>query len=193
MLSGFSITGAALGSFSLLVGGARGVASYVELLRRKDLERLAPSAEKMVDIYALPANLGIDSPRLTAALAALVVLLAVIALWRAPLWRWFSVAWTGSLLAAPHVYGYDATVLLLPVWLVIFCSTRPATRLAATAAAVPLFFFMSLAQSPWSAAPALVLLVLLVTLAVESTVRVPQPVPVEPDEAKAKAAAAAAG
>lgn len=193
MLAGFSLAGAALGSFSLLVSGWRGGESYIGLLRRKDLERLAPSPEKMVDIYALPANLGIQSPWLSAALAALVVLLAVIALWRAPLWRWFSTAWTGSLLAAPHVYGYDATVLLLPVWLVIFCSTRPATRLAATAAAVPLFFFMSLAQSPWSAAPALVLLTLLVTLAVESAVPVPQPVAAEPAEAKAKAAAAAAG
>lgn len=193
MLAGFSLSGAALASLSLLVSGPRGVASYVELLRRKDLERLAPSPEKMVDIYALPANLSVDSRWLSAALAGLVVLLVVMALRQAPLWRWFSVAWTGSLLVAPHVYGYDATVLLLPVWLVIFCSTRPATRLAATAAAVPLFFFMSLAQSPWSAAPALVLLALLVTLAVESTAPAREPVPAEPAEVKAKAAAAAAG
>ena len=53
-------------------------------------------------------------------LVAAVIALVCIACWRAPLWRWVAAASTGSLLVAPHIYGYDAGLLLASLWLAIF-------------------------------------------------------------------------
>ena len=57
-------------------------------------------------------------------LVGVVILLVAAACWRAPLWQWIAAASAGSLLVAPHVYGYDAGLLLLSIWLAIFMSTE---------------------------------------------------------------------
>lgn len=155
---------------SIMLGGTAGIDRYVNLLLRKDIERLSPSPEMMANIHALPANLGMD-PKLAAPVLILLVLgLVAQASWRAPLGRWFPAAIAGSLLIAPHVYEYDAAVLLLPLLLAIFTSGLRVTRYAARAAALPVAYWMTALHAPWAMAPAMVILVFLAVLAKESRV-----------------------
>jgi hypothetical protein len=167
-LAGFSVVSLALGAASFAIGGRVGVSQYIALLQMKNIERLSPSPEKMVNVYSLIANAGVESDALSFLLGAAVVLAAVAAVWRAPLWRLVAGTSCGALLVAPHVYGYDATLLLLGVWLAIFESRDRWTRLAAATVAIPIPYLIGIAGPPWSAAPALALVIFLVTLAVEN-------------------------
>jgi len=167
-LAGFSVVSLALGAASFAIGGRTGVSQYIALLQMKDIERLSPSPEKMVNIYSLLANAGVKSDGLSFLFGTAVVLATVAAVWRAPLWRLVAGTSCGALLVAPHVYGYDAALLLLGVWLAIFESRDRWTRLATATAAIPIPYLIGLAGPPWSAAPALALATFLVTLATEN-------------------------
>jgi hypothetical protein len=71
-------------------------------------------------------------------IASLVFILsAAIASVQAPLWRVFALASTASLLLVPHVYLYDATMLLLPVWCGMFLSHSRFTAIAAATLCMP--------------------------------------------------------
>jgi hypothetical protein len=168
MLAGFVAVVAGEIGLSLLLAGPSGIAGYIALLRRKDLEHLNPSPERMIDVHALALNFGTESLLARGLLVAGVVALAVMASWRAPQWRWFAAATAGSLLIAPHVYGYDAGMLLLPIWLAIYNATDLGTRLAATALATPIPFLMTLAGKPWAAAAPIVIIIFLVNLAIRN-------------------------
>ena len=94
------------------------------------------------------------------------MILTIAACWRAPLWRAVAAASAGSLLVAPHVYGYDAGLLLAGLWLAMFESGN--TAVPASAAAIlltPVPMLLSLAGSPWAAATPLALLAFLASLA----------------------------
>jgi len=147
----------------LLLSGPAGFVNYFRLLTRSDLTHLNPSPELWISVHGLAENLGL--PWVKWPLAGLVVLLAVAAAWRAPVWRLVAAMSAGCLLVAPHVYGYDAALLLLACWLAIFCSGWLPVRAAATALCTPLPFLLALAGSPWAAASSLTLLLFLVTLA----------------------------
>ena len=149
---------------SLLLAGPGGLVEYFELLRKKDIEHLNPSPELGISVHALAINLGADNLIVRSLLVAGVAILVAIACWRAPLWRWIAAASTGSLLAAPHIYGYDAGLLLASLWLAIFVCTAKWTRIAATLATTPIPYLMTLAGSPWAAATPLTLLAFLATL-----------------------------
>ena len=118
----------------------------------------------------LALNLGIDNIACHRTADDAAVILTAAACWRAPLWRAVAAASAGSLLVAPHVYGYDAGLLLIGLWLVMFESTTFENRskwprLAAMVLLTPLPFLLSLAGSPWAAATPLALLALLGSLA----------------------------
>ena len=81
---------------------------------------------------------------------ASIVVLFVWTVREAPLWRMFAVTAVASELIVPHVYGYDATLLLLPIWLTIFNSKQPASKVAAALMATPLPFLFALADRPWA-------------------------------------------
>jgi hypothetical protein len=167
MLQGFCATGAAAVLISVLLGGVGGAYRYVDLLLSKDIERLSPSPELMINLYSVPTNLGGDHVLLPAALSAAVIVLMALAVRDAPLWRFFA-GWTvASLLLAPHVFGYDAALLLLPLWLAIFCSKSSLVRFSATFLTTPIPFAGSLMGSPWAMIPSLSLLLLLASLAIE--------------------------
>jgi hypothetical protein len=156
MLGGFCLTGLSAAIVSLVLGGWMGVRSYIDLLLAKDLPRLSPAPERMVNIHSLPANFGIDQPVVAAMLFAAVAAVMICGVRAAPLWRWFSVMLLGSTLAAPHVYAYDQSLLLLPVWLALFLSRDQITRTTAVVMATPLAFYGLSIGPPWSVAPALV-------------------------------------
>lgn len=83
------------------------------------------------------------------------------------MWRMFAVTAVASELIVPHVYGYDATLLLLPIWLTIFNSQRPASKIAATLMATPLPFLFALADKPWAVVSSASMLLFFAVLAYE--------------------------
>ena len=170
MLAGLAAGAAAEGAVSLLLGGWVGVERYVALLRKKDLERLSPSPEIMLNTQGISANLFGESAFATGLLGVVVLALWFVAVRRAPLWRWWTATATAGLLVVPHVYGYDAGLLLLPIWLAIFSTRDKPTRIAATLVSTPIAYLMNLADKPWCVVAALALLGFLAVLAVRDTI-----------------------
>lgn len=160
---------------SLLLAGPVGLTKYVELLRMSDLRHLSPSPELMINARSIAVNLRADNVIVTGLLTLAAVILTIAACWRAPLWRAIAAASAGSLLVAPHVYGYDAGLLLAGLWLAMFesGSNRGARwpRITATILLTPLPILLGLAGSPWAAATPLALLAFLASL----TLTMPRP------------------
>ncbi|MEO8050195.1 MAG: hypothetical protein ABI833_07235 [Acidobacteriota bacterium] len=121
----------------------------------------------MISYQGLAANLGIASPTFNVLLIATVILLLLWTVRGAPLWRMFAVTAVASETVVPHVYGYDATLLLLPIWLTIFMSRQPVSKVAATLLATPLPFLFGLAGNPWAIVSSASLLVFFAVLTYE--------------------------
>ena len=168
MLFGFGAAAIVEVVLCALLSGIQGMQLYVELLTAKDIEALSPLPALMINLYAIGENLNIDSPLLSGALAVLTLALTGMAVWKAPYWRSLAAAVAGSLLIAPHVFRYDASFLLLPLWLVMFVSKSSFSRFAALALVVPIPYFIAIFGKPYGAVPPLAILVFLVALARES-------------------------
>ena len=173
MLLGACATVAVECLLSLWLSGWNGIVEYFQLLRNKNIERLSPSPELMIDVHGMALNFGLDSLVFRGLLVGAVILLVAAACWRAPLWQWIAAASAGSLLVPPHVYGYDAGLLLLSIWLAIFMSAVKLTRIAALLICTPIPFLMNLAGTPWAAATPVALLLFLLSLQRKSESRVP--------------------
>lgn len=186
MFAGFAASGgAALVSF-IGLSAITGVRTYLDLLQRDDLSELSPGPEVMVNVHAITANVLGESMVLSGVLVTVVVGLVLVSVWRAPLWRWVAASLTGCILVPPHAYGYDASILLLPVWLVLFVSKDRYSRFAAATLAVPLpfiaygivavavpsRFFAYVGGELWRMTPTIVILLLLVALARENYLEV---------------------
>jgi hypothetical protein len=150
---------------SLVLAGPSGMVKYAALLRMSDLRHLSPSPELMINVRSIALNLFADNIAVSGLLTGLAVFLTVAACWGAPLWRAVSAASAGSLLVAPHVYGYDAGLLLVGLWLAMFESNARGLRIMATVLITPIPMLLALAGSPWSAAAPLALLAFLASLA----------------------------
>ena len=122
MLLGFGAAAIVEVLLCALLSGIHGMQLYAELLTSRYIEALSPLPALMINIYAISKNLDIDSPVLSGVLVVLTLGVAGIAVWKAPYWRSLAAAVAGSLLIAPHVFRYDASFLLLPLWLVMFVS-----------------------------------------------------------------------
>ncbi len=167
MLAGFCGMAALEFVSCWLLGGTALIRSYVKMLGDKHLEILSPSPQLMISYEGLAANLGIASPAFKLLLIASIVALFVWTVREAPLWRMFAVTAVASELIVPHVYGYDTTLLLLPIWLTIFHSSQPSSRIAATLMATPLPFLFALADKPWAIVSSASMLLFFVVLAYE--------------------------
>lgn len=174
MLAGASAALAVQALAWLALAGTNGIQKYFALLRMTDLRHLSPSPELMIDAGGLALNLGIDGRIMRAVLILLVIGLTALACWRAPLWRMIGAATAGSLLVAPHVYGYDAGLLLVGLWLAIFESrAERAPRIAALIVLTPLPLLAGLAGVPWAAAMPLTMLAFLGSLGWRAGLRRP--------------------
>ncbi|MDA1314994.1 MAG: glycosyltransferase family 87 protein [Acidobacteria bacterium] len=172
MLAGWATAAIALLLISLALAGPHGVASYVHMLTDPTLAGLNPAPQKIVSIHSFQWNLfGQPYLPITIALVAAVAALCWIASRRAPLWRWWTAGCLASLLAVPHVYAYDASYLLLGIWLVTANAQTRLSRVFAAMIAPPLVFFVSFVQSEYAVmvAPAAALTALLVAIAREAT------------------------
>ena len=183
MLAGYAVTGSLLALSSIALIGFGGVKQYVSLLQAKDLNALLPSPELMINLNGLMANVRLESAFVLTLLVVLVIGVVIIGVRGAPLWRWLSIAVVSSLLITHHVYGYDAGIVLLPVWLAMFLSKSLFSSIAALLLAAPLVFFAGLAGTPWSILPSLSLLAFLFALAIENYAEQRQAVPSEPPAA----------
>jgi hypothetical protein len=169
MLAGFCAVGVGEACVSLALGGIQGVKTYAALLLNKDLAHLAPSKELMICFQGLTANLGIQSYVAVAAIIVAILATFLFAVHNAPLWKLFAVTSVASLLVAPHVYGYDATLLLLPFLLTIFNSQLAGAKIAATLLCTPLPFGFALAGRPYAIVASASLLAFLLLLACDRT------------------------
>jgi hypothetical protein len=167
MLAGFCATAVAEVALCVALGGVQAVRSYADLLRNKSLDLLSPSPQLMIGYRGLAANLGIDSEAVILGLVAAVIVIFLWAVRQAPLWRTFALTAVASLCVAPHVYGYDATLLLLPLLLTIYLM-RPVSRVAAVLMSTPLPFGFALADKPWAVVSSASLLLLFAILAAET-------------------------
>ncbi|MDP9114184.1 MAG: DUF2029 domain-containing protein [Acidobacteriota bacterium] len=172
MLAGFALAGAAELAACVALGGWGVIRTYSSLLTNKSIERLSPSPELMISYEGFAANLGITSPAFKFLLITGIVMVFVWTVREAPLWRVFAVTAVASELIVPHVYGYDATLLLLPIWLTIFNSKQPASKIAATLMATPLPFLFALADKPWAVVSSASMLLFFGVLAYEKAARI---------------------
>ncbi len=168
MLSGFVATGLVAGLSFIVSAGWQGVSRYVALLSSGELKWLSPAPQLMINLRGVTSNIAGNSTLVWAMLVGLVLGLVVIAIRGAPFWRWLSAAITGSVLVAPHGYAYDAAILLLPIWMLLFVSEKRLSRVAALLLVTPLPFFTLMAGPPWSVLPAVLVILLLIALARES-------------------------
>lgn len=165
MLAGLAAGAAAEALISIALGGFAGIERYIALLRKKDLERLSPSPENMVNTQGIAANLFSESVVAAAILTGLALILWYFAARKSTLDFWWSATALTGLLIVPHVYGYDAGLLLLPIWLMAFRAAAKPVRIAATLASTPIPYLMNLADKPWGASSSLTLLGFLGALA----------------------------
>jgi hypothetical protein len=121
----------------------------------------------MISQQGLTENLGIHAPWAMAAILAIVILVFAFAILKSPSWRVFAVTSIASLIIVPHVYGYDAALLLLPIWLTIFKSTYTPSRITATMLATPIPFGMALAGKPYAVTASAALIIFLAMLTTE--------------------------
>ena len=168
MLLGFGAAAIVEVLLCALLSGIHGMQLYAELLTSRYIEALSPLPALMINIYAISKNLDIDSPVLSGVLVVLTLGVTGIAVWKAPYWRSLAAAVAGSLLIAPHVFRYDASFLLLPLWLVMFVSKSSFSRFAALALVVPIPYFIAIFGKPYGAVPPLAILVFLIALAREN-------------------------
>ena len=165
MLAGFVAVGTGLGAVSLAMVGLSGVRSYLALLQNRDLENLSPSPEYMISLTGLFANLEVSS-----AAVKLLATAAVIAVWawmirRTSLASLYTMTSAAGLMLVGHVYGYDASLLLLGIWLTLFLPAERLERLGAFLLATPFAFCFSLAGRPWSGLSSASLVAFLAALA----------------------------
>jgi hypothetical protein len=169
MLIGFIATGALFLLVSLEMLGVAGLQRYVHFLLYGDTELLGHSPDSMINIYGLLLNLGVESKVADGLMAAMVIGVSIFGIVGTPAWRALAIALTGSLLISPHVFAYDAAILLLPVWLVIENSKRKVSRWSALLLVNPVTFYFTAAHPPWRCVPAVMMLVFLVVMVTDRT------------------------
>jgi hypothetical protein len=159
MLKSYVIVASGLAAACLVWGNAK---SYIALLRRDDLERLAPSPEMMVNIRAVAINFG--APWVVIPLILLVVAIVVYAARLSADWQWFGAAIAGSLLLPPHVYLYDVASLLVFLLAALTSAKSPLTRWTAFLIILPPIHGAIALGAPWAAIPPLVIIAFMLCL-----------------------------
>jgi hypothetical protein len=163
ILAGFLSGGTVMIAGSMVLGGWLALPRYAAFLGREAIQR-RPEREMNVDAILLSMGL----PLALRFILMATVLAATILVCRHATW---SIGLTAALLAsfliAPHTGSYDATMLLVPAWLIAFSDQKPATRALATAFFTPIPWLLPLLDQPWTGLPALLLLSLLLALAWE--------------------------
>ncbi|MEQ1947592.1 MAG: glycosyltransferase family 87 protein [Bryobacteraceae bacterium] len=174
MLGGYVAAAALEGAVTLWLGGINGAREYISLLQNKSLERLSPAPELMLSFQGFTENAGVSSTLATALLLGSVIAVFVFSVRNAPLWRMFALTALASLFITPHVYVYDAALVLVPILLTIQNASRPSTKIAATLFSTPVPYLLAWAGKPYAIASSASLLLVFLLIASES-LRSPAP------------------
>jgi len=172
MLAGFAAVAAGEAALSLAMVGASGIRDYRAILQDRSFENLSPSPEFMLSLPGLFANLGVTRAATTIVSAAGVIAVWALAIRGAPLARLYTLTTLAGLLMVAHVYGYDASLLLLPIWLTLFLKAERPVRMGALWLATPFPYCLTLAGKPWAALASVSLLAFLAALVIPR--RVPE-------------------
>jgi glycosyl transferase family 87 len=167
LLAGFALGGAVEAAISLALGGWEGAKLYVAFLRKQE-GHLTPTPERMLNVHGMMVNLGLESPIIRVALVLTVIACVAAIAARSSWWKGLAAAQAGTMLLAPHVFMYDSTLLILPALLMFFGESGLTSRIAATIFFVPIPYLAQLADKPWTIAPSMVVLGLLVSLLLEA-------------------------
>jgi len=165
MLFGGAVVALAEILLSFFLVGSSGLADYVDLLRNPGIARLSPSPELMINVHALTLNLGGNQVYLRLLLVMSVLGLAIAVSLRAPFRNAVLAASVASLLVSPHVYGYDAALLLPSLCFVLFETRSTLPKLLAVFLCSPIPYLLNLAGFPWRMTTPLCLILLLLFLA----------------------------
>jgi hypothetical protein len=168
MMGGFVAAAALLGAVSLSMVGISGLHSYLTLLQNPTLENLSPSPEFMISVPGLLANLGLSSMAVKVAATGLVIALWAWSIRRVSLAQMYTISTVACLLPPGHVYGYDASLLLLGIWLTLYLPSGRSARIGALLVATPLAFCFGQAGKPWGAIASLSLLAFLALLTIDA-------------------------
>jgi len=166
MLVGFCLTGAMLFLASLAMVGIDGLLRYAALLSTRETEILSASSHLQPSLGGLLENFGLQPSWWSTALAACLAGLALASAREANLEGFFAIVVSGSLAVAPHVLGYDATILLLPLCLTLWRPPGSATQWSARLLVSPLPWALLAFKPPLSGAAASCLLTYVVLLSV---------------------------
>lgn len=185
MALGSLATAVVIGATCLALGGHAGIVAYLRLLLGNQVQA-PPGPHTMMNVQAIQSNFDLGSPWISVPVMLIMCCIVFVGLRNAPLWKWFTVASGGSLVLAPHIYSYDATLFVLPLWLIFFHARRPVTRMLAALFSTPLPYFASVGGMPWTAVPACILLLVVIAVAFERNSENPAPA-AEPEAAAAPA------
>ena len=168
MLAGLAVMGTVELLVSVFLVGSAGVASYIRLLESANAQPLSPAPQKVLSIWGVLANFGINNTTAGVILSVAGGIVVILMLRNAGIEKLFALATAGSLAIAPHVYLYDAATLLLPFWLAIFsCKDRLVGKTAILFSKPHIYAVFLLLWPPFLALPAVVLLIF-IALAVRS-------------------------
>jgi len=169
ILAGFLSASAAAVAFMFAAGGIAGARNYYQLLSGKFDDGAIKGPQLMLNIAAIPANFNLNAlaPKL---LLGSLVLLGVGWIWLVSKQDWlcFSATAVASMLVVPHVYVYDASALLIVIWLVHRNAQTLVLRRYLLWIASPLPYLAVALPPPYSAAAAISLTLFLGALWWES-------------------------
>jgi|SRR5579862_518365 len=146
MLSGMAAAVVLEFLLSLSLSGTSGLQAYVRFLL-KGSSALHPEPRKVVSLWGILANLGFGQGAVALLCVIAVVAITLLQSRCLSTEQVFIIATIGSLAIAPHIYLYDATILLLPIWLLIFTSNDQKASTGAELFAKP-YAFMGLLFLP---------------------------------------------
>jgi hypothetical protein len=150
---------------SVLLLGPAGLRQYFAVLAEV---KAFHSPATNVDLWGILSNFRIAIWPVLAVCTGIIVYLVIRAASRpVPLWEIFAIGTSGSLLVSPRAYMYDAAMLLLPLWFVIFLSQRRWSRIAAVTICTPVTVLSSLVPQPYTVFSAVCLLAFVLLLCLE--------------------------
>lgn len=150
MLLGLAASAVLETLISLWAVGPDGVMQYARFLY-STAAIINQAPVKMISLRGILANLRVDSPAVGFACVAICAALLVLLSFRIDTDQLFIRATVASVFLAPHVYMYSGTILLLPIWLLMFRGFNDRVRTVARWFVTPwAFLILWLAPPPWT-------------------------------------------
>jgi hypothetical protein len=163
LLQGFCAGASILMAADLYLDGLAGWRAYLNLLSRRDLDRMTPGLGFMPNLQGLFYNIGLPGyewPILLLTLAA-----CALCAYRLPWPQAMLAAQLSALLLIPHTFQYDLAYLLFPILSLLAGGAQGALKWTCFLLIIPLPYLTTLFGPPWAATVSIIELTLLAALA----------------------------